>query len=170
MNPAETPKKKMSVGMKILIGVGILIGIGIIGAAMDDSKENQEIASAAGESKTAEAPAQNAQASQEEIKKNTISAKALVDAYEANEVSADDQFKGKTVYVSGKVGDIAKDVLDNIYIILKTGDMEINNVQCYFDDAATAAKLSKGQKITLKGECKGKVILNVVVEDCELVQ
>jgi 6-phosphogluconate dehydrogenase (decarboxylating) len=168
MNPAETPKKKMTVGMKILIGVGILIGIGIIGAAMDDSKETKEIASAAGESKTA--TAQNAQATQEEIQKNTISAKALVDAYEANEVSADDQFKGKTVYVSGKVGDIAKDVLDNIYIILKTGDMEINNVQCYFDDAATAAKLSKGQKITLKGECKGKVILNVVVEDCELVQ
>jgi 6-phosphogluconate dehydrogenase (decarboxylating) len=170
MNSAQTPKPKMSTGKKILIGVGILIGIGIIGAAMDDGKANKEIASAPAENKTSEAPAQDAQAAQEEIKKNTITANQLVDAYEANEVSADNQYKDKTVYVSGKVGDIAKDVLDNIYIILKTGDMEVNNVQCYFDDADAAAKLTKGSKITLKGTCKGKVILNVVVEDCELVQ
>ena len=103
----------------------------------------------------------------EEIKKNTISAKQLTAAYIANEVNADNNFKGKTFYVSGRVADIKKDIMDKIYVTLE-GDEMFREVQCYFDDNETASKLQKGMKVTFKGECDG-LMMNVLMKNCELV-
>jgi hypothetical protein len=102
-----------------------------------------------------------------EIKKNTISAPDLTAAYEANEVNADNNFKGKTFYVSGTVTDIKKDIMDDIYVILQGSEM-LRDVQCYFDDKETAAQLHKGMKVTFKGTCDG-LMMNVQMKNCVLV-
>ena len=102
----------------------------------------------------------------EEIKNNTISAKQLTAAYLANEVNADNNFKGKTFYVSGRVVAIKKDILDKIYVTLE-GDEMFREVQCYFDDNETASKLQKGMKVTFKGECDG-LMMNVLMKNCVL--
>jgi len=52
-------------------------------------------------------------------KKNTISAADLYANYDANEVSADENFKGKTFYVTGIVEEIKKDFMNDIYVTLK---------------------------------------------------
>ena len=104
----------------------------------------------------------------EQRKSQTIQAKDLYNAYQANEVSADNNFKAKNFYVEGVVRDIGKDILDNIYVTLKTGHI-IGSVQCYIDNANVAANLQKGQRITVFGECNG-LMMNVLMKDCKVVK
>jgi TM2 domain-containing membrane protein YozV len=93
-----------------------------------------------------------------------LSAWQLLKAYEDNEVSADDAYKGKWLKVSGSVESIGKDILDAPYVALKTGQYEIRSVQIYFKDNSQLGSLRKGQNITIIGRCKG-MMMNILVED-----
>lgn len=97
-----------------------------------------------------------------------ISALELYRAYEANEVSADGQYKGKKLLITGVVGTIGKDVLDNPYVSLSVDYLQ--SVNCYFDDKnnKVLSQLSKGQKVEIIGTCRGLTLTDVVVKDCEL--
>ena len=97
-----------------------------------------------------------------------ITASELYRAYEANEVSADEHYKGKKMAVTGIVGNIGKDILDNPYISLKVDYFQ--SVNCYFSDKNNKiiSQISKGQKVTIIGECAGLTLTDVVVQDCEL--
>lgn len=97
-----------------------------------------------------------------------VSAIDLYTAYENNEVSADQQFKGKTCQIVGTVDDIGV-VLGETYVTLSSGDMySIVGVQCMFKDKAEidkVAQLQKGANVTIIGKVDGKSI-NVGVRDC----
>lgn len=98
-----------------------------------------------------------------------VDLKTLLGEYKDNEVRADAQFKGKRIQVTGKVGDVKKDILDKIYVVVGSGiQLEIPRVQCHFSDehALKAAMLSKGQDVTVKGTVKG-LMMNVRLDDCE---
>jgi hypothetical protein len=163
----NSPKKKMSTGKKVLIGLGILVLIGIIGNLLDKKGSPASINAEANANLTQAQKDSIEKVKLEEIKKNTITAKQLIAEYEANEVSADNTFKGKTFYVAGTVVDIKKDILGKIYVILD-GENIIRRVQCYFEDAETAGKMSKGMNVTFKGKCSG-LMMNVLMKDCQLV-
>jgi heat shock protein HslJ len=96
-----------------------------------------------------------------------VPAKVLWLAYEANEVTADEVFKGKTLEVTGKVDRIAKDILDKMYVTLKVKDYSITSVQCLFPDSEKEAltQLSPNKMVTIKGKCNGK-FGNVLLKDC----
>ena len=101
-----------------------------------------------------------------------VSASKLMEAYKANEVAADAVYKNNKVEVTGYVNTIGKDILDNPYIALSTGEQyAINTVQCMFSkaDEASLAKVSKGQQITLSGTVSGK-LGNVLVQGCQIVK
>jgi len=97
-----------------------------------------------------------------------ITVSELYRTYEANEVSADEQYKGKKMAITGVVGNIGKDILDNPYISLKVNYLQ--SVNCYFSDKNNKiiSQISKGQKVTIIGECAGLTLTDVVVQDCEL--
>ena len=98
-----------------------------------------------------------------------ITAKDLFSAYKENEVAADNQYKGKTLKITGTVANIGTDILDNIYITLETGEL-LYSVQCYFansEEEAKVANLSKGNTVTLIGTCDG-MSLNVAMKKCKL--
>ncbi len=97
-----------------------------------------------------------------------VSASDLYSAYEANEVSADQQYKGKRLLITGVVGSIGKDILDAPYVSLKIDYLQ--SVNCYFDDKnnKVLSQLSKGQKVQIIGTCAGLTLTDVVVKDCEL--
>ena len=105
----------------------------------------------------------------ENRKSQTISAKALYYTYKENEVSADNDFKGKTFYVEGIVSDIKKDFMDDIYVTLKT-DEYIGNIHCEISDSNVASKLRKGERITIYGKCNGLVVFSVFMKECEVVK
>lgn len=101
-----------------------------------------------------------------------VSASELFQDYKSNEVAADEKYKGKTLEVTGTVHSIGKDILNTIYVTLEGGGrFEIMSVQCYFSDKykSEAARLSKGQMITVRGRCEGK-FGNVQIKKCEFVK
>jgi len=101
----------------------------------------------------------------------TITSYQLFSEYEANDIAADKKYKGKVLQVSGSVGDISRDILDSIYVTLKTGEFKIFSIQCFFADSFEdeAAKLRPHQFLTIRGRCDGK-FGNVMLKDCIIVR
>ena len=90
----------------------------------------------------------------------TIGAAQLYTEYSNNEVLADKNYKGKILQVAGVIKDIGTGLTDNqIYIILSSGNA-FESVQCTFsqDYKNRISQMTKGQYVTIVGECTGKFI------------
>jgi hypothetical protein len=116
------------------------------------------------------APADSIAQKQQELKQrkeSTLTANQLVQFYAQNEVKAYNDFKGKKFYVVGYIEHIGKDIMDNTYVSLKSGDL-IRGVQCFIEDENVLAQLHTGQKITVLGTDDG-LMVNVLMKDCTVV-
>lgn len=153
-------QKKNSVPNWLKFTIGAIIIFVIIGiVAGDDKKGETNTASSSSATENAPAPpTENA---------ITISSSELINAYQNNEVAADNKFKGKRLIVSGVIEDIGKDILDKPYIVMSKSDA-LRGVQCSFEDANVVAGFQKGQKVTIKGTCNG-LMMNVQLDDVTLV-
>lgn len=99
-----------------------------------------------------------------------ISPTDLIEAYQQNEVAADEKYKDKTVEISGSIKSIGTDVLGDVYITLDCGEL-FQSIQCYFKSGAETDKVNflvKGQNITIVGKCKGLSITNILIKDCKI--
>jgi hypothetical protein len=163
MPPQPQPKRGMSGGMIALIVIGCMFGgcvmLGAIGAA---TKTDQPQA-------TSRATA--ARPTQPKINAKTVpvpvTATQLFSDYQANEVSADEKYKGKTLLVSGSVSDIKKDFTDNVIVHLRTAN-QFMPVDARLEDAekGKASQLSKGGSVTLRCAGNGMVIGRPQLRDC----
>jgi hypothetical protein len=100
----------------------------------------------------------------------SVTAPQLVADYKANEVAADEKYKNRLLAVTGKIDRIGKDIMDDMYVTLESGERYgIISVQSFFDvshkDRLT--QLRKGQQVTITGTCDGK-FGNVLIKDAEL--
>lgn len=93
-----------------------------------------------------------------------VDARALLAAYAANEVAADQQFKGRKLRVAGTIRSIDSGMGDEPSIRLIAGDFE--SVLVRGVPAATAATLRKGQGITVMCEGAGEIIGSPVLDKC----
>lgn len=101
----------------------------------------------------------------------TVSAKQLFADYHANEVAADEKYKGQNLLVSGTVTSIDKDAFGNIVLRLGGGDQfGLQSVMARLDDSqkAKAMSLSKGQPETVLCEGDGMVIGSPSLGGCQL--
>ena len=135
----------------------ILLIIGGIAAGSQDSEDNV---------------ATN-KSSNKEIVPISVSIDELLSSYKDNEVGADVKFKGKYIQTSGIVGDIKKDIMDDLYVTIgATGEaFEIPVLQAFFLDKYTndLANLKKGQ--TLEVVCKiDGLMMNVLGNKCKIVK
>lgn len=104
-----------------------------------------------------------------EEKPIAISAKDLTKAYDENELSADKNYKGKILEVTGKITDISE-TLGNVTVSLEGHDIVLT-VMCSFNEAEkdAVADLKKGQKTTLIGKGDGSTAgLYVGLEECRI--
>lgn len=135
---------------QIQIAIGIIISIValvvVIGTAMIKTKQ----------------PKENPETL---VPSYTLTASQLYAAYDANEVAADNKYKGKVIVVSGTIESIGKDILDEAYIVLEAGGM-MSGVQCMFSDEYLLAfnKISKGQNVSILGTVSGLSLGSVLVE------
>lgn len=90
----------------------------------------------------------------------SLSVNEIHDAYEANEVAADERYKGRTVALIGKVESIGKDILGDPYVMVKALDGSSKTVQCMFEQSQTQglASLSKEESIRVVGVVEGKLV------------
>lgn len=148
---ASQPKKK-GMGCAGLIGIGVIVVIVLSAIGSQSQKaETQKNVNAAPEL--------------------SVTAKEIIGAYEANEVAADQKYKGKIVQVSGIADSIGKDLLDDPYVTVGTGkDFELRQVQCFVEKSGESAlaSLRPKQKVTVKGKVKG-LFGNIGLSDCVVV-
>lgn len=147
----------LSKGVKIVL---VLILLGVAGSQIGDNAKSEVAQST-----------QSTEKVEEIIELPKVTSKQIVDDYKANEVSADAKYKGKEFEISGVVETIGKDIMDTPYIALESYEYAIvDKVQCMFSKGSETelAAVSKGQKITLKGEISGK-LGNILVKGCEIV-
>ena len=104
----------------------------------------------------------------------TVTATALCQAYQENEIRASVEYGGKVILVTGIIDGIDRDILDEIYVSLDGGSsysfedlLEISYVQCYFAESQKneIANLNIGDRVSIKGKCDdtnylGGILLN----------
>lgn len=97
----------------------------------------------------------------------TVSAMEMWQQYDANEVSADNYYKGRVFRVTGTVQSIDKDFMDNIVLHLRSPN-EFMSTSATVDQegASQAAQLSKGERVSLTCLVKGRIIGSPVLDDC----
>ncbi len=99
----------------------------------------------------------------------TVEATTLYKDYETNEVAADDKYKDKALLVTGKLQAIDKDFMNNVVLKLTTGDrFGINAVHATLEDSekSKAAKLSKGDKVSLRCIGGTRIMKSPTLKDC----
>lgn len=101
-----------------------------------------------------------------------VNADQLIADYDANEIGADEKYKGKYVKVTGIVNYIGKDIFDNAYITIGESDKTFTSIQAYFKDnteISKAGKLLEGDKVTIIGRVTGGTF-NITMKDCVIIE
>lgn len=162
---AKKPKKKGSCIGGIIVIIAIVAVIAAIGSGGD--KEKSEKASSTNAAAKAAEESQKEEQQQEEIME--IDPDTLLTDYEANEVRGDELYDKKLMRITGNVGSIGKDIMEDVFITFATAEeYSITSVQCYFSDDSQIKKvmeLAEGDTITIVGRCDGK-FGNVLLKDC----
>lgn len=99
-----------------------------------------------------------------------IGAQALYDAYEANEVAADEKYKGKLLLVAGKVGGVSKDFMDDVVIHLDVESKALGDIMAGMagSEKAKAAALSKGERVALRCSGAGRIMDSPSLRGCRI--
>lgn len=96
----------------------------------------------------------------------TVSAEQLYKAYKTNEISADEQYRGRVLIVTGEVKGIKKDFTDKPYLELKTsGPFEDVAAHVQPERAGSLRALSPGARVTVV--CMGN---NVIMGSPQLAE
>ena len=98
-----------------------------------------------------------------------VPAATLVADYRANEVAADEKYKGKLLRVTGTVDSIDKDFMDDIVVRIKSDNMFMS-IMANVDDSekSAAARLAKGGPVTVVCEGGGLIVGSPVLNDCTI--
>lgn len=135
-----------------------LVVVAIVGSRFDTSKPAT--------ASTAQAPAAAPQA---QPKKEFVStsAREIFAEYEANEVAADQKYKGKEVVIVGTVQSIDKDAFNNIVVHLQTPN-QFMSVSATLQDKyeSEAARMNKGEVLGFSCTGAGRIIGSPVLRDC----
>ena len=97
-----------------------------------------------------------------------VSARALDNEYNANEVSADEKYKGKYIWVTGTVHSINKGILGSPYLALNGRNMFLPlHADFDKDSAKELAKVRKGSTVNLVCRVKNYAVGTVMMDECE---
>ena len=147
----------------IVYFVGLAILAGSLGA-ISDSMPKPRADTAPTSSIDAANETKAAQASQ--AAEITIDARSLQADYSANEIAADQKYKGKRLQVSGVVDSIASDIADEPVVVLEDGGFAGVHVEGL--PTTVAANLAKGQTITVNCLGNGEMLGVPQLNECSL--
>lgn len=85
--------------------------------------------------------------------------------YDANEVDADERYRGRTLFVTGLVQSVKKDVFGEPYVELSTSN-QFMSVHARFRADAELSKLQRGDRVVARCVGNGATIGSPQVSDC----
>ncbi len=154
--PVQQPSKKKS---PVLMGCGGCLGVIVLLIVMGTifGSKATKVSQTSSDTSVSQSSSQTEQAPEE--KAVEVSAQQLFQSYQDNELAADNQFKDKTILVTGTIQSIGKDIVDDAYVTLETSN-RFMPVRCVFEksEGNKIAQLSKGKTVTVRGICHGKEV------------
>lgn len=104
-------------------------------------------------------------------KPERISAEKLNDAFQENEVAANQRYKGQIIEVSGKVNSVESGFWGGVTVKIDADEYGVYQINCSMnrDQESKVASLKSGQKIVIRGKCTGKSFIEVELDDCDIV-
>jgi len=101
--------------------------------------------------------------------KLALEASDLWRSYSANEVAADDKWKGRSLHVVGTLQSIGKDFADDVILQLRSPN-QFMPTRAYLNESETdtAATLRKGQRVLLTCTCQGRIVGSPVLKNCTI--
>jgi predicted RNA-binding Zn-ribbon protein involved in translation (DUF1610 family) len=103
------------------------------------------------------------------IATESVTPEELYGSYEKNEINADLKYKNKVIKTTGKIRDIAKDIINDPYIHIDVKGNLIFGIQCFLskNSLQKATGLNRGQNVTISGRVEGK-FGNVIIRNCRI--
>lgn len=142
---------------KAVVGLSILFVLGLFGARSErGGTKTASVASSAAATKV-DAPALE------------VASGELWKAYQANEVAADNLYKGKRLRVKGSVASIDKNAFGGVFVSLATPN-EFMNIHANLErsEIAKAAALQKGQRISVSCVGGTMIVGSPMLDDCTI--
>jgi hypothetical protein len=98
-----------------------------------------------------------------------VTAKAYEAAYDANEIAADNAFKGKKLLVTGTLSGIEKDFSGSGFLDLAGTNPYLPGVHAQLADTSMveAASMKKGQRLDIVCTGAGRVVTVALLNDCQ---
>ncbi|HBC72990.1 MAG: hypothetical protein UX91_C0006G0182 [Candidatus Amesbacteria bacterium GW2011_GWB1_47_19] len=141
----------------ILTGLLVLFVIGILGTAMGGGNK-----SGSGPAGTSDAQPTVAPVAQK------ITAGQLADDFDANQVAAEANWKGKVVEFSAVVSNITDSGISFYNVASK--EFSMTQISCRISDKNQLMSLTNGQSVTVRGTVGSQTIGVVGLDDCTVVQ
>jgi hypothetical protein len=93
----------------------------------------------------------------------------LVEAYDANEIAAAREYKGKLIQIEGVISKVGKDILDTPYVTFETGHV-VRSVQAMFTKSDEPQLAGLREQSFLKVMCRvDGLFMNVLLRGCTIV-
>lgn len=105
------------------------------------------------------------------VKPMRVRAAKILKEFEGNEAAADAKYGGKLLRVSGVVDKVDTDLLDEEEYIVRVnggGEFEFLTVNCPGQASSVAAKVNKGDRVSVVGEFDDGGDLGIELEDCKV--
>lgn len=160
--------KKLGIGCAGLLVLLMVIGMCAEPPTPEEIAAREEAKAQEMASELAERQAQ-AQAKVDEAEK--LTAQQLFNAYQNNEVAAQQALNGRSILISGVIDDITLDFMDEPVVSLATSN-QFMSVQLDFDeeDAAMVSQLRSGQEFTALCDEVSEVAGTPMLDDCVVPQ
>lgn len=99
----------------------------------------------------------------------SVSAERLFDDYQANEVAADNIYKGRPLIVTGVIDGIRKDFMDNTYVTLTTANPFMSvHANLRPTEVSAVTSLAKGMGVRLICVGSGMIVGSPMLKNCVL--
>lgn len=156
--------KKLGIGCAGVLVVVILIGMFAEPPTPEEQAAREE---AEAQERAEEVAARVAEAQSRIDTAEKLTAQQLFNAYQNNEVAAQQALSGRSILISGTIDDITLDFMDEPVVSLATSN-QFMSVQLDFDeeDASMVSQLSSGQAFTALCDEVSEVAGTPMLDDC----
>lgn len=153
-------RHKLITGIIILV---VIIGVASSGGSSESTSSN----TGSGTPSTQEKQAQT-------ITYEKTDTKAMIEAFDNNQLAAEKQYKDKYVEITAQIKNISEDIVGTSFLSLEpvnAGDFYVGTtIKCSFKNSDDLLSVKNGEKVTLKGKVKEQSLGIISIDECQIAE